>query len=142
MDYSELAAQLLQQITVISQHPVQKDTSFFSCGERYLMRYLVDKKSAQPNEISTVMGTSTARTARLLCVLEMKGFIRRRPDKADLRRIIVTPTKSGTQFITGEVNKIQTAMEQMLIKLGDEDAEACVRIVKRIAEMEEFSLEG
>lgn len=136
MEYSELANELIDYVTLLWQSPAQKDANFFSCGERYLMRYLAEKKSAQPSEISAVMGTSTARTARLLCVLEMKGFIHRRPDIADLRRTIVTPTKSGIKYIDSEINKVQQTIEQLLTELGEEDAQSCVRILKRITEIQ------
>ncbi len=142
MDYSDLAKELLLGLTKISQTPAQKEATFFACGERFLMRYLAQRKIAQPSEISAVMGTSTARTAKLLCVLEMKGYIRRRPDKNDLRRIIVTPTKSGLKYIDGEEKRMQLSIEQMLRVLGEEDAEACVRIVKRVADIENLSVEG
>jgi DNA-binding MarR family transcriptional regulator len=136
MDYDALAEEFVMNMrsaqAAMKHKPLPEDIR----GET-LVLFCVESKGGKtvPSEISDMICVSSARVATVLNGLEDKGFITRRIDVDDRRKIIVEITPKGTEHVN-ELQKKQIGMvKDILISLGEEDAEELVRIVGRLAEV-------
>jgi DNA-binding MarR family transcriptional regulator len=87
-----------------------------------------------PSEISNEVGISTARVAATLNSLESKGWVTRKIDVNDRRRILVEMTPEGKEQVEKHFQMIMNTTTNMLEYLGEHDANEYVRIMKRLAE--------
>ena len=98
------------------------------------MIYLIDEKDgASAIEISQRFQINTSRVAALLKTLSKKGYIERKSDPKDKRKIQVYITDKGKQYGQQRREDILNHIDQMLEMLGEEDAKEHLRIMKRIA---------
>ena len=103
-------------------------------GEHFILAYVYHHDSALPGELAAAMQTSTAYVAKILRGLEEKDFIQRTLDAHDRRRILVTLTEKGTAQAEKDATDIKDGIKWMLKSLGDEDAAAFIRILRKISE--------
>lgn len=134
MDYEKLAAEFMDILPKLLQIPMQKDADRLVRGEMFALRYLFEEGSQTPGKISEKMNISTARTAKLLAVLEAKGFLVRVPDGADRRKSRVTLTEKGARHIAAHRKLFLRAVADMMEALGEHDALEYVRITRRVLE--------
>lgn len=71
-----------------------------------------------PGEISSLTKLPTSTTTRVLDRLEQQGFIERRPDQTDRRRIVIQPQPEVMERFTSDsknnpYTEIQEAMQQI-----------------------------
>ena len=78
------------------------------------------------------MAVTTARIASLLNHMEEKKLICRYPDPDDSRQIVVVLTQQGKEEIGKIRSRVLSFVSAMLEELGPEDAEAYIRIQKKI----------
>jgi DNA-binding MarR family transcriptional regulator len=86
------------------------------------------------------MHAGSARVAMMLKSLEAKGFIARRPDEKDRRRVIVTITPLAAEEVSTERGKVRKKIQRVIDAIGLEETQDFLRILKKmldvIAEME------
>jgi DNA-binding MarR family transcriptional regulator len=113
-----------------------KKVDDLSLGERKILGYLTfGKNGVTSGVLSEHLHLSTPRVASALNSLSKKGYIERNKDNQDKRMVIVTITESGKDFVREEHEEALGTLEQILHKLGEQDAKEFVRIVKRIKEI-------
>ena len=78
------------------------------------------------------MGVSSARIAALLKHLEQKGFIQRRADEFDERRVNVSLTDTGRELINERRREAIERVAAALRSLGEEDAHEYVRLQQKM----------
>jgi DNA-binding MarR family transcriptional regulator len=90
------------------------------------------------------MNTSTARVAMALKSLESKGYIERRADAKDRRKVIVSITAQGRELVETERKDMHDRIVALLNQLGGGDARNYIRLAGRIAEISEriFRVKG
>lgn len=138
MDYKALANELFLNMIKTPKLPFQKKVDDLTQGERRILGYLTfEKNGVTSGEISEKMYLSTPRVASALNSLSKKGFIERNKDANDKRIVIVTITDTGRSFVMEEHEQAMAIMEKTLRKLGEQDAQEFVRIIKRIKEINE-----
>ncbi|MCL2085213.1 MAG: transcriptional regulator, partial [Oscillospiraceae bacterium] len=93
------------------------------------------KDMATPSEISEALCVSSARVTAALNSLERKGYITRRIDGADRRRVLIALTPSGRAEAERVRGTLLDILEKMLRSLGEYDAKEYVRITGRMAEL-------
>ena len=81
------------------------------------------------------MNASSARVAMALKTLEAKGYVQRRVDQADRRKILVSITPLGQELIQCDREAMHNRMVLILKELGEADAAEFIRIVIRITEV-------
>lgn len=137
MDYYALAIEMVRAIAF--KHPPMEEPGQLTRGEMGILMYLYHERDGMlSGELSKALTLSTGRVATALKGLERKGYIVRRPDPTDKRRVAVFIQEKGTAFILAKQEKMLQRLEQRLRRLGEEDAKEFVRIVKRISEEESF----
>jgi len=133
MDYTALANELLSVRASLLQVPASQQISKMVKGELFVLNYLAThEKIIHPKELSEKMAVSTARIASLLNHMESKKLILRYADKDDNRQVIVILTEEGKQEIHRIRAEVISYVCAMLESLGPEDAEAYIRIQKKI----------
>lgn len=133
MDYTALANELLSVRANLLQVPANQQLSKMVKGELFVLNYLAThEKIVHPKELSEKMAVSTARIASLLNHMEEKKRILRYVDKEDNRQVIVILTDTGRQEIQRIREEVISHTSAMLESLGPEDAEAYIRIQKKI----------
>ena len=136
MDYKALANVMLTKMFLLNKTRPQRSINEGMRGEAFVLQYIIHHENAVlPSEISNFMNISTARMAAALNSLERKGFITRRIDPSDRRRILVELTPEGKEFADAQRGAMLNHMTRMLERLGEQDSTELVRILGRVAEI-------
>jgi DNA-binding MarR family transcriptional regulator len=102
----------------------------------FILNFLIfQDKDMLPGEISTAMNASSARVAMALKSLEAKGYVERRIDQTDRRKILVSITPLGRELVLSDREEMHNRMVVILKELGEADAAEFIRIVSRITEI-------
>ena len=139
MDYNELASEVMAKTGRMMKSSFwPKKASAFLHGEMFILNYLVNcHGDVLPSELANAMNTSTARVAMALKSLESKGLLQRRVDKEDRRKVLVSITEQGNEFVLSEREDMRNKMTLIISELGEEDARTYIRIIERITEIAE-----
>jgi DNA-binding MarR family transcriptional regulator len=135
MDYSVLAAELLDKMQVLHKMKPHKNINDAFLGETFVLHYISTRESeVQPGEIGHEMGVSSARVATALNGLENRGLVTRRIDPNDRRKILVGATQTGKELAGKNYKTILGKATVMLENLGERDAREFIRITGRLAD--------
>jgi DNA-binding MarR family transcriptional regulator len=88
-----------------------------------------------PSEIGKRLCVSRPAVTAIINRTLDQGLINRTIDNEDKRRVQITLTDNGRAVFEREWQQLVTAMEQILQKLGPEDGEDLVRLMKRTLEL-------
>ncbi|WP_349108398.1 MarR family transcriptional regulator [Collinsella sp. CLA-AA-H302] len=101
-------------------------------GETPVLQYLsgVDD-DVIPSEIAKKLKFSRARMSHILESLESKGYIQRRTDQNDRRRVLVSITEEGRDFAAKKNAESVASLSKQLSALGEHDAQELVRILNK-----------
>lgn len=107
----------------------------FMQGEMKVLSYI--HYAAGGGEIATgdivsALDMTGGRVAGILRSLEKKGFISRRTDENDRRRIMVSPTPAGSDYVENGRELLRSRLSAIINAMGSESAENFIR------SMEEF----
>lgn len=135
MEYEVLAREFMECMHMIKKAGPQKPIEESMRGEAFVIQFLSHHgDSVLPSEISNIMGISTARIAATLNSLEKKGWITRRIDTDDRRRILVDLTSEGKAHAEQHHRHMMENTIKLLSMLGEEDAREYVRLSRKLAE--------
>lgn len=136
MEYTELAAQFMEQMAVLGPGRPHKRINESMRGEAFVLQYLdTHQGPIPPGEISGAMGISSARMATALNSLERKELVIRKEDPRDRRRILVYMTAKGKALAEERYREVLQLTSEMLSLLGEEDAKELVRIMGRLVNL-------
>lgn len=107
----------------------------FMQGEMKVLSYI--HYTAGGGEIATgdivsALDMTGGRVAGILRSLEKKGFVSRRTDENDRRRIMVSPTYVGSDYVENGRELLRSRLSAIINAMGSESAENFIR------SMEEF----
>lgn len=135
MDYADLAKEFMEIMHHMHMRKTQKQFSESMHGEIFVLNYIHrNEGNVIPSEISNEIGISTARVAATLNSLENKGWITRKIDVNDRRRILVDITPEGKEQVEQHFQIIMNTTTKMLEYLGEDDAKEYIRIMRKLAE--------
>ncbi|MGM9522656.1 MAG: MarR family winged helix-turn-helix transcriptional regulator [Oscillospiraceae bacterium] len=133
MDYTQSAKELLSAIWtlrhVIRNHYLNEEFK----GENVALLYLLEHGASTPGEISRALGVTTPRVTALINSLEVKKYVLRTHSLKDRRMAEVALTQDGHAAIEAVLGEIVSRTRQLLEQLGEEDAQAYLRIMKKLA---------
>ncbi len=118
----------------LSHMPAGEAVADASGGEFFVLSLLLHSAPSCPSELSRSMGVSSARIAALLKHLEQKGFVQRRTDEHDERRVIVSLTGAGRELICKRRREAIERVAAALRSLGEDDAREYVRLQQKMLE--------
>lgn len=136
MDYTTLAAELLDKMQMLRKASPQKYIDEALRGETFVLFFIaMHGDTVLPGEIGNEMNVSSARVAQTLNSIEKKGWITRQIDEGDRRRILVRLTPEGKKAAEKHHQAVITLALKMLSLLGEDDAKEYVRITGKLAEI-------
>lgn len=101
-------------------------------GEAPVLQYLASAEEGKtPSEIAKKLSFSRARMSHILDALETKGYIERRQDERDRRRVIVSISEEGRAHAAEKNAESVSALAKQLSALGEHDANELVRILNK-----------
>ncbi|MDR0514341.1 MAG: MarR family winged helix-turn-helix transcriptional regulator [Coriobacteriaceae bacterium] len=129
-DYSRAAVKMLQDMSKLYGSGVMEQISRYCTGESLILRWMtLQGGKAFPQDLGRLANISAARVAALLGSLEKKGFVFRRTDTSDRRRVIVTITEAGNERAEREIAAIYAHLEQIFSMMGEKDTEELIRLL-------------
>ena len=135
MEYMSLAVELLDKMQALQRAKPQKNILEAIQGEGFVLRYIASRDcDVLPGDICGGMNVSSARIAQTLNNIEKKGWITRRIDTNDRRRIIISLTPEGKNAAETHYQEVLRVAVNMLDMLGERDATEYVRIMGRLAD--------
>ena len=138
MDVNETTMMIFTSMQELLRTAESRQIVDMSKGEFFALSFISKRGTmVLPSEISTAMNVSTARIAVLLSQLESRGLIARAADTADRRRVNVSITPAGVQRLEERRKEIFQRILRLVEQLGEEDAQAYLRITKRIVALSE-----
>lgn len=134
--YEALTKELMEAFAARRAVPPKDKISESIRGEMAVLRLLGEEQlPIAAGEISRVLNMTTSRIAAVLASLEKKEFITRRSDDEDKRRVLVALTDKGRDFHAAKKAEAHMHMQQLLMRLGEDDAREYVRLMKRVAQI-------
>lgn len=137
MDYERLAMDFLWGMKAMHKARPHKQLSEAMHGEAFMLGLIArHNEDVLPGVLCAEMDISSARVAATLNSLEDKGYITRRIDPDDRRRILVNITDVGKTISQRHEREIICHAATLLEQLGEHDAKEYVRITRRLAELQ------
>ncbi|HHT21045.1 MAG TPA: MarR family transcriptional regulator [Tissierellia bacterium] len=135
MDYTKLAAELIKQTRRLQHFKSQQSLGQAIRGQAFILWYIADNGGeVLPSDISESMQVSSARIAQALNSIEDKGWITRRIDPLDRRRILVRLTPEGEAIACQHLQAVEAHVTHALSLLGEADAKEYVRLTSKLAD--------
>ncbi|MFR1983359.1 MAG: MarR family winged helix-turn-helix transcriptional regulator [Christensenellaceae bacterium] len=100
-------------------------------GEGALLACLIDKGAYGGRAVRNC-GVRVGRIANLLKATEAKGYVVRRRDEEDGRKVWVTITDAGREEGVRRKEEIVSRCKEVLERLGEEDTENILRILRKL----------
>ncbi|MBQ5331744.1 MAG: MarR family transcriptional regulator [Oscillospiraceae bacterium] len=115
----ELVFQLSEQLKDIYFRKSALGLENFLQGEMKVLSYIHHEQSEMlPGQLSSSLNMTAGRIAGILRSLEKKGFIIRRTDENDRRRVLVSITESGSQHILSDSVALKKRLDMLVAAMG------------------------
>lgn len=98
--------------------------------------YLLQKnpEGLTPGELSEALRVGSGRIASLLKTMEQKKLLKRKIDSEDRRKVIVTLTQEGSEFIQKLRNRMRREIDTVHQKMGAENFELFLKLCRQFCE--------
>lgn len=91
----------------------------FLQGEMKVLSYIHHENSELlPGQLSSALDMTAGRIAGILRSLEKKGFIIRRTDENDRRRVLVSITENGSRHISSDTDALKKRLDMLVNAMG------------------------
>lgn len=131
MDYDEVARKLIVYSRSLAKGSLSA-AGGANVGETPVLQYLSSADGdVIPSKIAKKLGLSRARMSHILDALETKGYVMRRTDPSDRRRVLVSITESGRDYAAKKNAESVALLSNQLSSLGEHDAQELVRILNK-----------
>lgn len=131
MDYDEVARKLIVYSRSLAKGSLSA-AGGANVGETLVLQYLSSADGdVIPSKIAKKLGLSRARMSHILDALETKGYVMRRTDPSDRRRVLVSITESGRDYAAKKNAESVALLSNQLSSLGEHDAQELVRILNK-----------
>ena len=95
---------------------------------------LAQNGPARPTDISAATRIHVSSLSRIIASLRGRGLITRAGNAADMRAALVAITPQGTELVGAIAPELEGVYDEIEERLGPEDVEALVILVRRIEE--------
>ncbi len=130
-----LIAQFVEASAKLKNKLFVKQYSEINKGELNLLMILYAQGKKSPSELMELTHHSSAHVAKTICQLKLKGQVDRFVDKGDKRKAYVTLTEEGKNRVEGIKQEFENMMNKAFDCLGQDDSEALIRILNKLASM-------
>jgi len=118
LDHALIALRQILRATEISSRALAKQCGL-TPSQLILMEVIAKVGAATPTVLAREVSLSQATVSALLDKLEQRGFVQRKPDAKDRRRVSVVLTEDGVSILENAPSILQQRFEQGFDKLQD-----------------------
>ncbi|MGN1103002.1 MAG: MarR family winged helix-turn-helix transcriptional regulator [Huintestinicola sp.] len=121
---NELAGKLFEQLRKLYFSRTHVGFEEFLRGEMKILSYIcVEGGEFLPGQLASSLEMTGGRIAGILRSLEKKGYITRRTDELDRRRVLVSITESGREYIVNRSRALESRLDMLVNAMGKENTE-------------------
>lgn len=135
MEKEEMVLEMLKYAPIFLKGSARCIYEITQGEEAMLIRLRESGGESSPTALSLALGLSTARVASTLNTLEKKGYIKRRHDENDRRRIIVSITDEGAEYSNQRRQNAIFGIRLMMEQLGERDSQDLLRVMRHLYEL-------
>ena len=129
-DKDSLSVKLFEQFRDLYFRTDPFGLTEFLQGEMKLLSYIsIAEHELLPGQLSSALEMTAGRIAGILRSLEKKGYITRRTDIADRRRVLVSITEQGREYINSSSEKLEQRLDMLVAEMGSENT---VRVIESL----------
>ena len=122
MDYEAAARKLIVFSQGLAKGSLGTARSL-AVGEAPVLQYLSDKgEEMNPSVLADTLGYTRPRMTRIIDSLVSKGFVERKNDESDRRKVLVKATASGIEHARNQGESSVEAVASQLSALGEDSA--------------------
>lgn len=130
MDSSNLSEKLFEQFRDLYFRTDPFGLTEFLQGEMKVLSYIaIAEHELLPGQLSAALEMTAGRIAGILRSLEKKGYITRRTDIADRRRVLVSITEQGREYIDSSSERLEQRLDMLVAEMGSENT---VRVIESL----------
>lgn len=131
MDYEEAARKLIVYSQGLAKGSLGTARSL-AVGEAPVLQYLCDEGGEMnPSLLADKLGYTRPRMTRILDSLVAKGYVTRRNDENDRRKVLVSATDEGIQYAKRQGDSSIAAVAAQLSTLGSDSAAELVSVLEK-----------
>lgn len=131
MDYEEAARKLIVYSQGLAKGSLGSARSL-AVGEAPVLQYLSDKgEEMNPSALADQLGYTRPRMTRILDSLVAKGYVSRRNDEHDRRKVLVSATPEGVEHAQHQGDSSISAVAAQLSALGSDSAAELVSVLEK-----------
>ena len=131
MDYEEAARKLIVYSQGLAKGSLGTTRSL-AVGEAPVLQYLCDEGGEMnPSLLADKLGYTRPRMTRILDSLVAKGYVARRNDENDRRKVLVSATEEGIQHAKRQGDSSIAAVAAQLSALGSDSAAELVSVLEK-----------
>jgi len=129
-DKDSLSVKLFEQFRALYFSTDPFGLTEFLQGEMKVLSYIaIAKHELLPGQLSSALEMTAGRIAGILRSLEKKGYITRRTDIADRRRVLVSITEQGREYIDSSSERLEQRLDMLVAEMGSENT---IRVIESL----------
>jgi homoprotocatechuate degradation regulator HpaR len=97
-----------------------------------VLRFLADRKSARPGDVSAATRIHVSSLSRIIASLRARGLITRGEDAGDMRAALVAITPAGIDLVARIGPELEDVYAEIERRIGHDDIEAMADLARRI----------
>lgn len=131
MNYEEAARKLIVYSGGLAKGSLSTARAA-SVGEGPVLQYLVDNKGPMnPSVLADTLGYTRPRMTRILDSLVSKGYVERKNDPDDRRKVIVAATDDGRAHVESSSGNGVAAVASQLSAMGDRNVIELLNVLEK-----------
>ncbi|OUP07446.1 MarR family winged helix-turn-helix transcriptional regulator [Collinsella sp. An2] len=131
MDYEAAARKLIVYSQGLAKGSLGTARSL-AVGEAPVLQYLSDKGTEMnPSVLADTLGYTRPRMTRILDSLVSKGYVERKNDENDRRKVLVRATPEGVEYAHKQGESSVNAVANQLSSLGDKSAQELLNVLEK-----------
>jgi DNA-binding MarR family transcriptional regulator len=103
---------------------------------------LANHGPAAPSELAKRVNLTTGSASRMIDRLERAGFVRRRPDQRDRRRVLIEPVPDAVARVGGMYDRLNELHRRDLARMTDDELRVLVRFMTAATTSTEAAIRG
>ena len=142
-DKNDLSLKLYEQLRELYFSSDPFGLTEFLQGEMKVLSFIaVSDRELLPGQLSSSLEMTAGRIAGILRSLEKKGYITRRTDPADRRRVLVSITEQGRKYINASSERLEQRLDMLVAEMGSGNTERLIESLKIYSEASAAVLAG
>lgn len=131
---NELRQELINVMVSVKQVLVKKNFSRPLIGEGQILICLIENNGLTPGTLSDISELGSGRVANILKSMEEKGYIVRKKDNNDKRKVLVYITEEGKKWHNENKKMVEEEVDNILKYIGENDTKELIRILNKITD--------